>query len=175
MTEKIAKKTGRVNLGLVLTFVIMSVLASCSGIPRVDDPERYEMAKTRLMDTWDLNRDGVISCADAVLKRDQQFTSTDLNDDGSLSLEEFAKADWSSRVFAAELFDQYDTDNNLKISLSELEARPDSAFLEMDENNDCVISDKELVKTLSTRSAIGIGRERGGRGQGDGGGRRRRN
>ena len=79
------------------------------------------------------------------------------------------------RTNEEELFDQYDTDNNYLVSLAELEAQPESRFLEMDEDEDCIVSEKELIKILTARSVTGARRQRGSGGQDGGGGRRRRN
>lgn len=147
----------------LLAAVTLTILvAGCSNNSNKPDPsERFELAKMRMMERWDINEDGDITCEDATLMRQQKFNAADLNQDGGLTEDEFRNASWSNPAFAAEHLRLYDDDHSGLVSLAEFEKHADNQFQIMDLNSNCVISDRELARALSA----GFGRgSQGGRG-----------
>lgn len=157
---------------LVLIFAL-PFLVGCTGHSGLMTEERFEMGKSRIMAKWDLDQDGEITCADAVQKQKQQFTSADLNGSDTLDVEEFKQAPWSNPAFAGEHLYLFDSNHDGIVSRQEFEDRPNAKFISMDRNQDCNISDSEIALMLSEgksmRASRGGKKGKGkGRGQGKG-------
>lgn len=150
---------------VILAFI---TLTSCSGHRGPEGRDRGEMFEQRIMEQWDIDKDGVITCADATLKKKQRFARTDLNNDDMLNVDEFKQAPWSNPAFAVEHLYIYDENNDGLVSLDEFTDHPDDVFKTMDKNQDCVVSNKEIALMLS--KGPGRGDRRGP--PPDGGGRR---
>lgn len=151
--------------------VVIPVLSACSGPSGAMRTEHLERDKSRIMTQWDLNRDGKITCADALQKQKQLFIRADLDGSGTLEVEEFKQASWSNPAFAEEHLYLFDVNHNGNVSLKEFEERPNQKFLRMDKNRDCKISDKEIAAMLSGgKGQRPDRRSRGGKkGEGKGG------
>jgi len=160
---------------MLLLVVMTALLSSCAGRSGPMGGERFEMAKSQIMERWDLNRDGEITCDDATEKHAQKFVKADLNGDGLLDVAEFAEAPWSNRAFAAEHLGLYDLNHDRIISRQEFDQRPDGQFQLLDSNGNCSVSDREIVMFLSDGRMKNAGKRRMGKpgGKGGGGGQRR--
>ena len=122
-----------------------------------------EQLKQRL----DLDGDGQITCADEELRRNRIFEETDLDDSGSLDLEEFREAPFSHPAYARDHLAVYDRDQDGQVSRDEFTARGDNHFARLDLDRNCTVSEEELEKSLKAMRRP----SRPGRGMPPGGGR----
>src|SRR5690242_15283602 len=93
--------------------------------------------------TWDLNRDGDVTCDEWKQYASDLFRAADVNHDGVLTREEFAILTRQDRLFEVAGFSYFDADGDGQITLSEVVDKPNPAFALLDTNHDCVISPDE--------------------------------
>ena len=95
--------------------------------------------------SWDLNKDGVVTCDEWKGYIHSLFTEADVNRDGSLSREEFATFSKSDRMFDAADFAYWDANKDGRLTLAEMQAKPNPAFVLADRDKDCRLDASELV------------------------------
>jgi Ca2+-binding EF-hand superfamily protein len=117
--------------------------------------------------TWDLNRDGEVTCEEWRQYASGLFADADANKDGALSRQEFAAMARVDRLFEIANFDYFDADGDGKVTLAEIIDKPNPAFRLLDKNGDCVIGRDER---LGERSPGTKGQGKGKRQRGPGGG-----
>jgi EF hand len=117
--------------------------------------------------TWDLNRDGEVTCEEWRQYASGLFADADANKDGALSRQEFAAMARVDRLFEIANFDYFDADGDGKVTLAEIIDKPNPAFRLLDKNGDCVIGRDER---LGERSPGTSGQGKGKRQRGPGGG-----
>jgi EF-hand domain pair len=93
--------------------------------------------------TWDLNRDGNVTCDEWKQYASDLFRAADANQDGVLTREEFAHLARQDRMFEVAGFGYFDADGDGQITLSEMVDKPNPAFALLDTNQDCIISPEE--------------------------------
>ncbi len=146
-------------IGKISTFFVIataSVLSSCTGHSGIVSADRLEMGKSQLMTQWDLNRDGKITCLDAVQMQNRKFVKADLNNDGILDIKEFKQAPWSNVAFAEEHLSLFDQDHDTIVSVQEFENKPNTEFTSMDRDQNCVLSDREIAIMLAEGRDKGV-------------------
>jgi Ca2+-binding EF-hand superfamily protein len=99
--------------------------------------------------TWDLNRDGNVTCDEWKQYASALFRAADVNHDGVLTREEFANLTHQDRLFEVAGFSYFDADSDGQITLSEVVDKPNPAFALLDTNHDCIISPDERRGTDS--------------------------
>jgi Ca2+-binding EF-hand superfamily protein len=99
--------------------------------------------------TWDLNRDGNVTCDEWKQYASDLFRAADVNHDGVLTREEFANLTRQDRLFEGEGFSYFDADGDGQLTLSEVVDKPNPAFALLDTNHDCIISPDERRGTDS--------------------------
>jgi hypothetical protein len=93
--------------------------------------------------TWDLNRDGDVTCDEWKQYASDLFRAADVNHDGVLTREEFAGLGRQDRLFEVAGFAYFDADGDGQITLSEVIDKPNPAFALLDTNHDCIIGPDE--------------------------------
>jgi EF hand len=117
--------------------------------------------------TWDLNKDGEVTCEEWKQYVTVLFREADVNRDGNLTRAEFAALGRRDRLFETVGFNYFDANADGRLTLAEMIDKPTPAFALLDKNGDCVISADERVQPR-------IGREEPkSPGAGQPGGRRR--
>jgi hypothetical protein len=99
--------------------------------------------------TWDLNKDGEVTCDEWKQYVAGLFRDADANRDGFLTRQEFAALARDDRLFEVAGFDYFDANADDRLSLSEMADKPNPAFQLLDKNGDCVISAEERVNQRS--------------------------
>lgn len=99
--------------------------------------------------TWDLNKDGEVTCDEWEQYVAGLFRDADANRDGFLTRQEFAALTRSDRLLEVAGFDYFDANADGRLSLSEMADKPNPAFQLLDKNGDCVISAEERVNQRS--------------------------
>ena len=99
--------------------------------------------------TWDLNKDGDVTCEEWKQYVAGLFREADANHDGALTRQEFATLARSDRLFEVAGFDYFDANADGRLTLAEMADKPNPAFQLLDKNGDCVISAEERVNQRS--------------------------
>jgi hypothetical protein len=125
--------------------------------------------------TWDLNRDGQVTCEEWKQYAGGLFAGADANKDGALSRQEFAAMARVDRLFAVANFEYFDGNGDGKVTSAEVVDRPNPAFRLLDKNGDCAIGRDEKARERSPSAQAEGQEKRQPRGPGDrgttGGGR----
>jgi hypothetical protein len=82
--------------------------------------------------TWDLNRDGNVTCDEWKQYASDLFRVADVNHDGVLTREEFASLTRQDKLFEVAGFSYFDADGDGQITLSEVVDKPNPAFALLD-------------------------------------------
>jgi EF hand len=148
------------GLALLLAGAALAACATGNKSPLASaTPLDREFASAAI--TWDLNKDGDVTCDEWKQYVAGLFRDADANHDGLVTHQEFATLARSDRLFEVAGFDYFDANGDGQLSLSEIADKPNPAFQLLDKNGDCVISADERLQ------------QRGGSGSGKGNGRRR--
>jgi Ca2+-binding EF-hand superfamily protein len=124
------------------------VLAGCaSGGPSPlaeATPVEREFAAAAI--TWDLNKDGEVTCEEWKQYVTGLFREADVNRDSNLTRAEFAALGRRDRLFETVGFNYFDANADGRLTLAEMTEKPNPAFALLDKNGDCVISADERVQ-----------------------------
>jgi EF hand len=96
--------------------------------------------------TWDLNKDGDVTCDEWKQYVTGLFREADANRDGILTREEYARLARNDRLFETVGMSYFDADGDGRLSLAEMTDKPNPAFTLLDKNGDCVLSADERVQ-----------------------------
>ncbi|MBO0764169.1 MAG: histidine kinase [Hyphomicrobiaceae bacterium] len=134
---------------------MLAALAALSGCGGNSGPlasaSASDMAFVTAVATWDLNRDGNVTCNEWKQYAASLFKDADRDRDGFLSPQEFQTMSRKDRLFETIGFNYFDADGNGRVSLAELADKPNPAFALLDKNGDCVISSNEQVHLADTK------------------------
>lgn len=97
--------------------------------------------------TWDLNKDNVVTCAEWKQYTTELFQSADGDRDGSLTTAEYDDVIKQDRLFQSVGFAFFDANGDGKITQAEFVEKPNPAFKILDKNGDCTLDGNELVQT----------------------------
>jgi hypothetical protein len=101
--------------------------------------------------TWDLNKDGNVTCDEWKQYVTILFREADADHDGFLNHEEYAALSRRDRLFETAGFKYFDANGDGRISLSEMVDKPNPAFILLDRNHDCVLTPDERVQASGPR------------------------
>ena len=137
----------------LLALLALSAQAGCStggNSPFASAPpiEREFMAAAV---TWDLNKDGDVTCDEWKQYVTGLFRAADANRDGVLTSEEFAVLSRSDRLFETAGLAYFDANADGRLTLSEMTEKRNPAFAALDKNGDCVLTRDERVQTSGPR------------------------
>ena len=125
------------------------MLAACAaGTPSLSDAD---VAYLQAASTWDLDRDGTVTCDEWKKYASQLARDADMNGDGALSPDEFRRMSSVDKLFEIAGFKYYDTNGDGSISMAELTERPNPAFAYLDRNKDCRLTADERPTPLTGR------------------------
>jgi hypothetical protein len=104
--------------------------------------------------TWDLSRDGDVTCREWKQYATALFDEADANHNGALNREEFAAMARRDRLFETVDFAYLDTQRDGNIARGEVVDRRNPAFALMDANNDCVLTPEERARPQAKTSTL---------------------
>ena len=107
--------------------------------------EQENQAFKRYLQRLDTDRDGTITCKDAVARRAVTFKMLDKDENGQLDAGEYRFAKFEDQAFRFVDLSEIDTDQSLTISSAEFSSVPMTSFLVIDQNNDCLASREEIL------------------------------
>lgn len=159
---------GRLVLGLAGS--LAAAVAGCSSfssmnpLAKTDDFDKTFITAAQ---TWDLNKDGSVTCDEWKEYVTTSVREADTNGDGALDAPEYQNLIKSDRLFEIANIAYYDTNGDGRVSADEILAKPNRAFQLLDKNNDCQIARNESVQVyapVSQPKADGQGSEQKGPG-----------
>lgn len=125
----------------------LPLLVACSSTP-FESATDFDRTFIGAAQTWDLNKDGTVTCDEW-----KQYTATlvrdaDANHDGVLDQAEFVNMAKSDRLFETAGLSYYDANGDGRVSVDELAGKQNLAFKLLDKNGDCQIDRNESVQVV---------------------------
>jgi hypothetical protein len=139
----------------MLAALAAAIFAGCSsgGIQSaLESAAPVEREFAAASGTWDVNRDGEVTCDEWKRYATGLFREADANRDGILTREEYARLARRDRLFETVGLNYFDANADGRLSLPEMADKPNPAFALLDKNGDCVISADERVQPRISRS-----------------------
>ncbi len=128
--------------------VAAMLLAGCtSGGSPFSSASSVEVTFVGAAQTWDLNKDNVVSCDEWKKYTTDLHQSADANRDGAVSRDEYSGITRQDKLFETVGFGYFDGDNDGRLATAEFIERPNPAFGLLDKNKDCRLEGNELVQT----------------------------
>lgn len=151
------KPTRQSALGLVLTVIAGCATSACGGgsaLPSMSNPfaqgtSDFDLTFIGASATWDLNKDGNVTCDEWKQYATQVLQEADDDKDNSLTVAEWGKLTSIDKLFVTANHDYYDANNDSKVSVEELTGRQNHAFKLLDKNNDCSLGHDEKANVYS--------------------------
>lgn len=145
------------GLGLGLAAAIGCGLTGCGGapaLPSMSNPfskgmSDFDLTFLSASSTWDLNKDGTVTCDEWKQYATQAFQEADADRDGSLTVQEWGTMSRNDKLFVTASHDYYDANNDGKVTLEELTGKPNRAFQLLDKNGDCQLGHDEKANVYS--------------------------
>lgn len=103
--------------------------------------------------TWDLNKDNVVTCDEWKQYLATSFGEVDANKDGNLSRDEFAKLAKQDKLFEEANYEFFGGKSEGKLSLADMQNRPNPAFKRLDKDGDCRLVSTEMVRQHQVEKA----------------------
>jgi len=110
--------------------------------PSISDIERTFIIGAA---TWDLNRDGTVTCQEWKAYAGELFDRADTGRQGFLTPEQFNRMASEDKLFAVADFKYFDAGNKGRVSRADVVDRPNPAFVMLDKDNSCSLTSAELA------------------------------
>ena len=165
-----SQKFGRAGRKIGLPAVAL-LLTACSAASPFSSNNDFDRTFIGAAQTWDLNKDGSVSCDEWKQYAVTSFRESDSNGDGALDQTEFLAMAKNDRLFEVANVSYYDANGDGRVTSDELSGKPNVAFKLLDKNADCRIDRTESVQVYAVdkpkakeydNSTIGGGPSRGG-------------
>jgi hypothetical protein len=137
----------------LLVVLIAAIASGCASGPKgpLDSASNIERDFAVAAVTWDLNKDGNVTCDEWKQYVTGLFREADANRDGILTKEEYAAMGRRDRLFDSVGLAYFDANADGRLSLSEMTEKPNPAFTLLDKNHDCVLTRDERVQMSAPR------------------------
>jgi Ca2+-binding EF-hand superfamily protein len=124
------------------------LLGACTSTPFSSSSD-FDRTFIGAAQTWDLNKDGSVSCDEWKQYALTSFRENDANGDGALDQQEFLAMAKNDRLFEVANLSYYDSNSDGKVAAQELSEKPNTAFKLLDKNGDCKIDRNESVQVYN--------------------------
>jgi Ca2+-binding EF-hand superfamily protein len=125
------------------------VTGCASGGNPFKDTNDFDRTFIGAAQTWDLDKNGSVSCDEWTQYLSTSFREVDVNGDGFLDATEFPNLIKNDRLFEIANIAYYDTNGDGKLTLDEMTGKQNVAFKLLDRNQDCQIDRTESVQVRS--------------------------
>jgi Ca2+-binding EF-hand superfamily protein len=132
------------NTRIAWTVVASLLLSACAGQGQLSGASSVEMAFVRAAPTWDLDRDGVVTCDEWKQYAGQLFTEADSGNKGYLTREDFATLVKTDHLFEAADFAYFGGSSTGRVTRAAFVDKPNPAFRLLDKRKDCRLTSEEL-------------------------------
>jgi EF hand len=139
---------GRCLVPMLVAALVGGGCSTGSGSP-LDKASAIEREFVIAAVTWDLNKDGDVTCDEWKQYVTRLFREADANHDGVLTRDEYAALSRLDRLFETVSFNYWDANGDGRLTLSEMVDKPNPAFTLLDRNHDCVLTPDERVQSRS--------------------------
>jgi hypothetical protein len=129
---------------LMLVVSVGLLITACAGQGQLSGASSVDMAFVRAAPTWDLDRDGVVTCDEWKQYAGQLFTEADSGNKGYLTAEDFAKLANTDHLFEAANFAYFGGNSTGRITRAAFVDKPNPAFRLLDKRMDCRLTSEEL-------------------------------
>lgn len=135
---------------VVLAVGVAATLAGCSAakLP-FSSASDTDVTFVNASQTWDLDKNGVVTCDEWKQYAAGGLRQADANGDGMLDATEWAVMANSDRLFDTASLGFYDSNGDGKVSVEELTGKQNPAFKMLDRNSDCQIAHDEKATVYS--------------------------
>jgi Ca2+-binding EF-hand superfamily protein len=148
MANWLRPRGGGAGLALLVAGIVLAACATGGQSP-LGSATPLEREFAAAAGTWDLNRDGEVTCDEWKQYMTGLFREADASRDGILTREEFAALARRDRLFETVGLSYFDANADGRLSLAEMAEKSNPAFTLLDRNGDCVISSDERVQSPS--------------------------
>jgi Ca2+-binding EF-hand superfamily protein len=132
------------NVRLACTVTAVLLLTGCAGHGQLSGASSVDMAFVRAAPTWDLDRDGVVTCDEWKQYAGQLFTEADSGNKGYLTREDFATLVKTDHLFEAADFAYFGGGSTGRVTRAAFVDKPNPAFRLLDKRKDCRLTSEEL-------------------------------
>ena len=122
--------------------MLTALLAACAGVG--SSISQTDRAFLQASSSWDLDKNGVVTCDEWKRYAADLFKEADANRDGMLSRDEYTAMSRGDRLFELVGFGYFDQNGDGRIALAELVDKPNPAFAILDKDRDCRLTGDEL-------------------------------
>jgi Ca2+-binding EF-hand superfamily protein len=144
-----SQKRGLAGAAHLLPAVTL-LLSGCGGATNpFSSSSDFDRTFIGAAQTWDLNKDGSVSCDEWKQYAATSFRESDSNGDGVLDQREFLILAKNDRLFEIANLSYYDANSDSKVTAQELADKPNTAFKLLDKNADCRIDRNESVQVYN--------------------------
>jgi Ca2+-binding EF-hand superfamily protein len=120
-------------------------LGGCAASSPFGSSNDFDRTFIGAAQTWDLDKNGSVSCDEWAQYVRQSVQENDSNGDGALDANEFAKLARADRLFEMANLSYYDANGDGRVTAEEMTQKQNVAFKLLDRNSDCQIDRTESV------------------------------
>lgn len=140
------RRTLRAGSGLALLAALSA--GGCAAGNPFKNTNDFDRTFIGAAQTWDLDKNGVVTCDEWGQYVAVSFREADANGDGILDADEWQSLIRNDRLFQVANLSYYDTNGDGRVTLEEMQGKQNLAFKLLDKNQDCQIDRTETVQIL---------------------------
>jgi Ca2+-binding EF-hand superfamily protein len=144
--QRVRAKCGSACAYLLATLLLSACSTVSNPFANSNDDDRTFISAAQ---TWDLNKDGTVTCDEWKQYVMTAVREADANGDGALDSTEWQALVKGDRLFSVATLSYYDSNGDGKATADEIANKPNRAFALLDKNGDCKIDRNETVQTYN--------------------------
>ncbi len=148
--QRVRAKCGSAGASLFAAVLLSACSTVSNPFSNANDNDRTFIAAAQ---TWDLNKDGTVTCDEWKQYVTTAVREADANGDGALDATEWPTLVKGDRLFEVATLSYYDSNNDGKVTADEIANKPNRAFALLDKNGDCQIDRNETVQVINVDKA----------------------